>query len=277
MAGFGEVEHGESPLVRLDGVGVSFDATATWALSALDLVIEPGERWVVLGPNGSGKSTLVQMITGYLHPSVGTLTLLGGRLGHGVDWRRLRTRIGYVGAAFAKLVRPQLSAVDAVMTAKFAALETWWHEYSSEDHQRAYELLDLAGFAYLADRPFGVLSEGERQQVLLARSLMVTPELLVLDEPAAGLDLGAREQLVARMSAVAADASLPGLVLVTHHVEEIPEGMTHALLLRGGRTIAAGAINDVLTSEFVSATFGVDVDIDRVDGRFACRVRRPRG
>jgi iron complex transport system ATP-binding protein len=214
--------------------------------------------------------------SGYLHPSVGELTLLGGRLGHGVDWRKLRTRIGYVGAAFAKLVRPQLSAVDAVMTAKFAALETWWHDYAPEDHQRAYDLLELAGFAYLADRPFGVLSEGERQQVLLARSLMVPPELLVLDEPAAGLDLGARELLVARMSAVAADPGLPGLVLVTHHVEEIPQGMTHALLLRSGCAVAAGAIDDVLTSELVSATFGVGVDIDRVDGRFACRVQRSR-
>ena len=118
------------PLVRLDGVGVSYDASTSWALSEVDLTIEPGERWVVLGPNGSGKSTLVQLVTGYLHPSVGELTLLGGRLGHGVDWRKLRTRIGYVGAAFAKLVRPQLSAVDAVMTAKFAALETWWHDYA---------------------------------------------------------------------------------------------------------------------------------------------------
>lgn len=264
------------PLVQLERVGVSYDAKETWALRNLDFMVRPGERWVVLGPNGSGKSTLVQMVTGYLHPSVGALTLLGGQLGHGVDWRKLRTRIGYVGAAFAKMVRPQLSALDAVMTAKYAALETWWHDYTDDDRKRAYDLLDAGGFGYLADREFGVLSEGERQQVLLARSLMLPPELLVLDEPAAGLDLGARERLVARMRDVAADVSLPGLVLVTHHVEEIPEGITHALLLRGGSMVASGLVADVLTGALVSAAFDVDVDIDGADGRFACRVRRTR-
>lgn len=260
-------------LVQLDQVGVSYDAKATWALHELDLCVEPGQRWVVLGPNGSGKSTLVQMVTGYLHPSVGELVLLGGRLGHGVDWRKLRTNIGYVGAAFAKMVRPELEAIDAVMTAKHAALETWWHDYDDADRQRAYDLLEAGGFGYLAHRSFGVLSEGERQQVLLARSLMVPPRLLVLDEPAAGLDLGARERLVARMREVAADPALPALVLVTHHVEEIPEGITHALLLRHGATVAKGPVLDVLTSELVSRTFDVDVAIAHEGGRFACRVR----
>lgn len=262
------------PLVALRGVGVSHDGRATWALRDLDLEVRRGQRWVVLGPNGSGKTTLVQLVTGYLHPSVGELVLLGGRLGHGVDWRRLRTRIGVVSAAFAKMLRPEIDALDVVMTAKHAALEPWWHEYDDADRARALALLDAAGFAHLANRPFGVLSEGERQQVQLARTLMGAPELLVLDEPAAGLDLGARERLVGRMAAVAADPAVPGMVLVTHHVEEIPPGMTHALILRSGSVVAAGPVGDVVTGPVVSEAFGVDVEVEPSGrGRFACRIR----
>ena len=260
-------------LIGLRGVGVSFDAKQTWALHYLSLAVRPGERWVVLGPNGCGKTTLVQLITGYLHPTVGDLSLLGARLGRGVDWRVLRTRLGVVSAAFAKMVRPELLAADVVMTAKYAALEPWWHEYSQEDRDRALRLLDAGGFAYLATRPFGVLSEGERQQVQLARSLMTNPDLLVLDEPAAGLDLGARERLVARIAAIAADFSLPAAVLITHHVEEIPPGFTHALLLRDGQTVAGGPIEETLQSSSVSDAFGVDVRLNREEGRFAARVR----
>ena len=262
------------PLVALRGVGVSHDGRATWALRDLDLEVRRGQRWVVLGPNGSGKTTLVQLVTGYLHPSVGELVLLGGRLGHGVDWRRLRTRIGVVSAAFAKMLRPEIDALDVVMTAKHAALEPWWHEYDDADRARALALLDAAGFAHLANRPFGVLSEGERQQVQLARTLMGAPQLLVLDEPAAGLDLGARERLVGRMAAVAADPAVPGMVLVTHHVEEIPPGMTHALILRSGSVVAAGPVGDVVTGPVVSEAFGVDVEVEPSGrGRFACRIR----
>ena len=260
-------------LIGLRGVGVSFDAKQTWAIQHLTLAVRPGERWVVLGPNGCGKTTLVQLITGYLHPTVGDLSLLGARLGRGVDWRVLRTRLGVVSAAFAKMVRPELLAADVVMTAKYAALEPWWHEYSQEDRDRALRLLDAGGFAYLATRPFGVLSEGERQQVQLARSLMTNPDLLVLDEPAAGLDLGARERLVARIAAIAADLSLPAAVLITHHVEEIPPGFTHALLLRDGQTVAGGPIEETLQSSSVSDAFGVDVRLNREEGRFAARVR----
>ncbi len=260
-------------LIGLLGVGVSFDAKQTWALRHLSLAVRPGERWVVLGPNGCGKTTLVQLITGYLHPTVGDLSLLGARLGRGVDWRVLRTRLGVVSAAFAKMVRPELLAADVVMTAKYAALEPWWHEYSQEDRDRALRLLDAGGFAYLATRPFGVLSEGERQQVQLARSLMTNPDLLVLDEPAAGLDLGARERLVARIAAIAADPALPAAVLITHHVEEIPPGFTHALLLRDGQTVAGGPIEETLQSSSVSDAFGVDVRLSYDEGRFAARVR----
>lgn len=258
-------------VVYLNEVGVSYDAKVTWALQGLNFVVRPGERWVILGANGSGKTTMVQLVTGYLHPSVGTLALIGSRLGSGVDWRVLRTRISVVSAAFAKLVRPELVALDVVMTAKHAALEPWWHEYTGEDRAKARMLLEAAGFAYLADRRFGTLSEGERQQVQLARMLMNDPRLVVLDEPAAGLDLGARERFVARLADIANDTTLPAAILVTHHLEEIPPGFTHALLLRAGKVVASGPIADAITSKNVSDTFDVRVQVAHEAGRFSAR------
>ena len=260
-----------SALCTLSEVGVSFDGKATWALQNVNLQVQPGERWVVLGPNGSGKSTMVQLVSGYLHPSVGALSLFGGQLGKGVDWRKLRLGVGVMSVAFAKMVRPELTGQDVVMTAKNGALEPWWHEYDDEDRSRAYELLNSGGFGYLATREFGVCSEGERQQIQLARVLMANPKLLVLDEPAAGLDLGARERLVARMAAVAADPKVPGLLLVTHHVEEIAPGFTHALVLRKGEAVAQGPFDETLTSATVSHAFDVNVTIDRNAGRLNCR------
>jgi iron complex transport system ATP-binding protein len=260
------------PAVSLSDVSVSHDGE-NWALRDLSLTVERDERWVVLGPNGCGKSTLVQILTGWNHASSGDVALLGARLGQGVDWRRHRQRIGVVSAAFAKMFRPEICARDIVMTAIYAALEPWWHEYSDDDHARAESLLADAGFGYLADRPFGILSEGERQQVQLARTLMGRAELLVLDEPAAGLDLGARERFVGRLATLASDVDGCPIVLVTHHVEEIPPAFTHALLLRAGDTVAKGPIAEVLTSEHVSATFGLPVRIIAEDGRFACRFR----
>ena len=258
-------------VLDLREVSVSYDSLQSWALDRLDWTVKAEQRWVVLGPNGSGKTTLVQLVTGYLHPTRGDLELLGAHLGSGVDWRLHRQRVSVVSAAFAKQIRPALPAVDVVMTARFGALEPWWHTYEPADAARARDLLETAGFGYVADRPFGVLSEGERQQVQLARSRMRHPELVVLDEPAAGLDLGARERLVAQLRSFADDPSVTAIVLVTHHVEEVPPGFTHALLLRDGRAVAAGPIEEVITSRLVSEAFGLRVDISFAQDRFAAR------
>jgi iron complex transport system ATP-binding protein len=232
--------------------------------------VAPDERWAVLGPNGSGKTTVLQLASGYVHPTRGTVEILGHRLGQ-VDVRQLRERIGIVSAAVAKMLVPSVTAADVVMSARYAALEPWWHRYSDHDAQRAAELLAQAGFAQVADRPFGVLSEGERQQVLLARTLMAQPDLLLLDEPAAGLDVGGRERLVSRLGMLAADPCSPPMVLVTHHVEEIPAQFSHLLLLRQGQVVVAGPIAEVLTSDTLSACFGLALELERHAGRWTSR------
>ncbi|MDQ6614073.1 MAG: ABC transporter ATP-binding protein [Actinomycetota bacterium] len=231
--------------------------------------VEAGERWAVLGPNGSGKTTLLQLASGYLHPTRGTVAVLGQQLGH-VDVRQLRRRIGIVSAAVARMLVPSLTGRDVVMSARHAALEPWWHEYTPADRRRAEHLLERAGFATVADRPFGVLSEGERQQVLLARTLMADPALLLLDEPAAGLDIAGRERLVSRLAEVAADSASAPMVLVTHHVEEIPPHFSHLLLLRQGSVVASGPIDLVLTSANLSACFGLALQVDGTGGRWVC-------
>ena len=240
------------------------------AISALTWAVQTGERWVVLGPNGSGKTTLLQLATGHLHPTIGTVDVLGHRLGR-VDVRALRTRIGLVSGSVTRLLRPGLTAAEVVLTGRYAALEPWWHEYSADDHERVADLLERAGLAAAASRPFGVISEGERQQVLLARAMMGRPELLVFDEPAAGLDLGARERLVRRLQEIAEDAAAPPVVFVTHHVEEIPPGFTHLLLLRRGRAVAAGPIAETLTSAHLSTTFDLAVEVEHRLGRYTAR------
>lgn len=242
----------------------------TLVLRGVSWRVGAGERWAVLGPNGSGKTTMLQLASGYLHPTRGTVAILGHELGH-VDVRRLRERIGLVSAAVAKMLVPTISARDVVMSARHAALEPWWHAYTDEDRARALDLLARAGFASIAGRPFGVLSEGERQQVLLARTLMAEPALLLLDEPAAGLDVGGRERLVARLAELAADSSSPPMVLVTHHVEEIPAHFSHLLLLRRGQVVSAGPLASTLTSRNLSACFGLALQVDGARGRWTCR------
>jgi iron complex transport system ATP-binding protein len=237
-------------------------------LDDINWVVSEGERWIVLGANGSGKTSLIRIASLYLHPSTGSVDVLGQRLGR-VDVRRHRRRIGVVSAAFADLLRPGLTAAEIVMTAKYAALEPWWHEYDGADGTRAVELLDRFGCAHLADHPFATLSSGERQRVQLARTLMTDPGLLLLDEPTAGLDLGGREDLVRRLGTLAADPATPATILVTHHVDEIPPGYGHVLLLRAGRVTAAGPSDDVLTSAALSECFGIDVTLEQRNGRWS--------
>jgi iron complex transport system ATP-binding protein len=232
--------------------------------------VGPGERWVVLGPNGSGKTTLLRVASLYLHPSAGVVRVLGGTVGR-IDVRAVRPRIGLASAALADLIRPDVIARDAVMTARHGALETWWHDYEERDRDRALELLDRFGVADRAEQAFGTLSSGERQRVQLARTLMTDPEVVLLDEPAAGLDLGGREDLVGRLGALATDGATPPLVLVTHHVEEIPLGFTHALVLSGGRVVAQGALGSVVTSAVLSEAFGVAVEVSERSGRWSAR------
>ena len=236
-------------------------------LSGIDWAVEDGERWVVLGPNGCGKTTLLRIASLYLHPSTGTVSVLGQLLGR-CDVRTLRTRIGVASQAFADLLRQDLSALDAVMTAKNAALEPWWHTYDVEDRERAVHLLDRLGVAWLAERRFGTLSSGERQRVQLARTLMTEPALLLLDEPTAGLDLAGREDFVNRLTDLAADSTMPATVLVTHHVEEIPRGFTHALMLRGGTIHASGPIRETLTAATLSSCLGLPVELEDDGGRY---------
>ena len=230
------------------------------------------ERWVVLGPNGSGKTSLLRLASLYDHPSRGTVIIDGEELGR-TDVRALRTRIGLASPAFGDLLRPGLTAAEVVMTARYAALEPWWHTYDDTDRRHAEELLDRFGVGGAAGRSVASLSSGERQRVLLARAFAGAPALVLLDEPTAGLDLGAREDLVARLGAAAVDQSAPPTVLVTHHVEEIPAGTTHVLLLRSGRIQAAGPIAEVLTEDALATTFGVALSLLCDAGRWSARAR----
>lgn len=250
--------------------GVSVRVDATTILRDVDWDVAAGQRWVVLGPNGAGKTTLLRLASLYLHPSRGSLQVLGHELGR-IDVRRLRTRIGLVSPAFAGLLRDGVTALEVVMTAREAALETWWHAYDEADRAQAAVLLERMGIAEVSERPFGALSSGERQRVLLARSLWGAPGLVLYDEPTAGLDLGAREDLLGRLADLADDPTTPPLILVTHHVEEIPTGFTHALLVGDGRVVSAGTIDEVLTGEALSDLYGLPLALDHRDGRYAAR------
>jgi len=239
-------------------------------LRGVDWRVDVADRWVILGPNGSGKTTLLQVAGARLWPTAGTVEILGARLGT-VDVRTLRPRVALVSGSVTRQLRADLAARDVVVSGRHGALETWWNRYTEKDWEKADALLALGGVGDLGDRPFGVISEGERQQVLLARALMSDPELLLLDEPFAGLDLGARERLLVRLTAVAADPASPPTVLVTHHCEEIPLGFTHGGLVSGGRLVASGPLPEVVTSARVSACFGVAVTVGCGDGRWWSR------
>jgi len=239
-------------------------------LDQVDLAVASDERWVVLGPNGAGKSTLLSIASGRLFPTSGAVGILGERLGQ-VDVFELRPRIGLASTALAGSVPGTEKVRDVVVTAAYGVTGRWNEEYDPADEERAGELLALLGVAHLADRMFGTLSDGERKRTQIARALMTDPELLLLDEPAGGLDLGGREDLLRRLTALAGDPDAPTTVLVTHHVEEIPVGTTHALLLRQGAVVAAGPVETTLTSQNLSATFGLALEVTARGGRFAAR------
>ncbi len=258
----------------IDLVGVGVVRESVELLTEVTWRVGNAERWAVLGPNGSGKTTLLRIAGGALWPTRGSVTLLGSRMGT-VDLRQLRRRIAVVSASVTRALRPAIAALDVVLTGRTAALEMWWDTFDDGDRIEARRLLAVAGLPVeeLETRPFGLLSEGERQQVLLARALMGRPELLLMDEPAAGLDLGARERLLARLATLAADRSTPPLVLVTHHLEEIPPGMTHAALLRHGHLLTAGPVEEVLVADAVSEAFGLPVEVGRHGNRYTARAR----
>ena len=238
----------------------------TWAVA-------DDERWVVLGPNGAGKTTLLQVASANMHPTSGYAAVLGEVLG-AVDVFELRPRIGLTSAALADRLPKQESVLDVVLTASYAVMGRWREQYDPYDEERARRLLDRMGVGHLADRTFGTLSEGERKRTQIARALMTDPEILLLDEPAAGLDLGGRETLVATLGELAADPLSPAMVLVTHHVEEIPHGFTHAMLLRDGRVVAAGTIEETLSAPALSETFGVSLRLTRDAERWSARAAR---
>ena len=257
-------------VVHMSDVGVRRGTTNL--LTEVDWSVELDERWVILGANGAGKTTLLRLAAAELHPTTGEVHVLGERLGR-VDVFELRPRIGFCSAALLARVPPQERVLDVVVSAGYAVLGRWREDYDSLDTGRAAALCKAFGIAHLTDREFGTLSEGERKRTLIARALMTDPELLLLDEPAAGLDLGGREDLVARLTELARDPDAPTTILVTHHVEEIPPGFTHLLLVSDGGVVAQGLLDDVLTSENLSATFGQDLELERLGDRYFARRR----
>ncbi|HEY0951271.1 ABC transporter ATP-binding protein [Nocardioides sp.] len=234
--------------------------------------VEEGERWVILGPNGAGKTTLLQVASAQIHPTAGVAGILDEVLGT-VDVFELRPRIGLTSAALAERIPRSERVHDVVVSASYGVVGRWREAYDELDHDRAGQLLTEVGAIHLVDRTFGTLSEGERKRVQIARALMADPELLLLDEPAAGLDLGGREDLVSTLSVLASDPASPTTVLVSHHVEEIPPGFTHALLLRRGQVVAAGPVADVVTEANLAAAFGMPLVLAHQDGRWSARRR----
>ncbi|SED92041.1 ABC transporter ATP-binding protein [Ruania alba] len=239
-------------------------------LDSVSWSVEEGERWVVLGPNGAGKTTIIQLAAARMHPTGGRVTVLGEELGR-IDVFELRPRVGLASASLADRIPGSERVLDVVLTASYGVTGRWRESYEQLDEGRARDLLGVFGMAAFADRLFGTLSEGERKRVQIARAMMTDPELLILDEPGAGLDLGGREDLVAALGELAADVSSPVLILVTHHVEEIPPGFTDGLLLREGKTVAAGQLETVMTPQHLSETFGLDLVVERHGARWTAR------
>lgn len=257
----------------LELTDVSFVRNGTRILDGLTWSVDESERWVILGPNGAGKSTILQLAAAATHPTSGTVEVLGERIGR-VDVFELRTRIGLAATSLARRIPPTERVGDAVLTASYAVTGRWNERYESMDLERAAEVMDAWDLAHLSTRTFGTLSDGERKRVQIARAVMTDPELMLLDEPAGSLDLGARESLVESLQEYASSELAPAIVMVTHHVEEIPPGFTHAMLLSAGRIVAAGPIDDVLTDAHLTDTFGVPLTIAHEGGRWQARSAR---
>lgn len=260
----------------LDLSEVTVRRGTTVILDKVSWSVSEGERWVVLGANGAGKTTLMQIASARMHPTSGTAEILGERMGR-VDVFELRPRIGLASAALADRIPGGEIVLDVVLTASYGVTGRWRESYDPMDVARAKDLLAAFGVERFADRMFGTLSEGERKRVQIARALMTDPELLILDEPAAGLDLGGREELVAALSELANYPLAPVLVLITHHVEEVPPGFTHALLMKDGGVVAAGELDRVMTPQNLSSTFGLELLVSRHEGRFSARAMTRRG
>jgi iron complex transport system ATP-binding protein len=262
-----------APVVELAGVSVVRGRSTL--LHDIDWTVEEDERWVIIGPNGAGKTTLLQLVSATMHPSTGVVGLLGEVMG-AVDVFELRPRIGMTSASLADRIPRAESVGNVVVSASYAVIGRWNERYEPEDLQRAASLMGQLRVGHLSRRTFGTLSEGERKRVQIARALMTDPELLLLDEPAAGLDLAGRESLVDTLGALAEDPYSPAMVLVTHHLEEIPSGMTHALLLAEGGIVAAGPIHEILTNDALSATFGLALEVAEDSGRWTARAVREK-
>jgi iron complex transport system ATP-binding protein len=254
----------------LDLSAVSVVRNGNAILHDVDWTVTDDQRWVILGPNGAGKTTLLQLASSFMFPTSGTVELLGNRLGR-VDVFEMRSRVGFASTAMSRRIPATEKVIDVVLTAAYAVTGRWNESYEDIDLKRAHRVLAEWRLDDLADRRFGSLSDGEQKRVQIARSVMTDPELLLLDEPAASLDLGAREELVGLLSGFAQADDSPAIVMVTHHVEEIPPGFTHALLIARGGIVASGPIAEALTSESLTATFGLTIELDERDGRFSAR------
>ncbi|GHF09434.1 ABC transporter ATP-binding protein [Pseudolysinimonas yzui] len=254
----------------LDFSKVSVVRGGTRILDQVNWVVLPDERWVILGPNGAGKTTLLQIAAAAMHPTSGVATLLGERLGKS-DVFDIKPRIGLASSAMAKRIPADEVVLDVVLTAAYAVTGRWNEVYEDVDVNRARRVLAEWKLSAFDDRRFGTLSDGEQKRVQIARAVMADPEVLLLDEPAASLDLGSREELLQLLGGFASNPKSPAMVMVTHHVEEIPPGFSHVLLLAGGAVTAAGPIGEVLTSENLTATFGLPIELTSSDGRFTAR------